>query len=94
MSKKTKPQLVIDHLMRLGRITDATARAAYGAFQLNHAIWELRHKKTHLIPPGMEIITMDRFDVAGNRFAEFRLVQKGLPRFLATKPAYGAVNAA
>lgn len=71
---RTKPQIVIDHLKTIGRITDATARAAYGAFQLNHAIWSLKTKKSHLIPPGKKIVTIMRKDVAGNTFAEYRLV--------------------
>ena len=76
MSNRTKPQIVIDHLKTIGRITDATARAAYGSFQLNHAIWALKHTRTALVPEGKEIVTLMRKDVAGNTFAEYRLVDR------------------
>jgi hypothetical protein len=97
MIRKTRPQIVIGHLLSIGRITDATARAAYGSFDLAHAVWRLRGNAKHLVPEGMEIITMDRYDAMGNLFAEYRLVPKGLPRFITCKPAYsntGVRNAA
>ncbi|RVU03573.1 hypothetical protein EOE18_14720 [Novosphingobium umbonatum] len=81
MARKKKPEIVISHLLHLGRITDATARAAYGAFSLAHAIWQLRNRYSHLVPPGKLIRTVLREDVMGNVFAEYRLVDAA-PAFL------------
>lgn len=78
---KTKPEIVIAHLKEIGRITAATARAAYGDFRLADAIYRLRTDKAHLVPAGMEIVMLPRYDVARNLFAEYRLVPKGLPAF-------------
>lgn len=76
--KKTKPQLVIDHLTVIGRITDATARAQYGTFRLADAIYRLRTDKKHLVPAGKTIVTKLREDLMGNTFAEYRLVPENL----------------
>ena len=81
MARKTKPEIVIAHLKQIGRITDAAARAAYGAFSLTHAIWLLRNRMKHLVPPGKVIRTCMREDVMGNPFAEYRLVDAA-PAFL------------
>lgn len=70
----TKPRLVIEHLKVLGRITAATAHQAYGYFWLPGAIFSLRRRNSHLVPPGKKIITVERTDVRGNVFAEYRLV--------------------
>ncbi|PZR36062.1 hypothetical protein [Caulobacter segnis] len=78
----TKPEIVINHLRKDGRITDAVARAAYGSFRLADAIYRLRTDRTDLVPKGMQIVTIDREDVAGNRFAEYRLIPK-TPSFMA-----------
>lgn len=83
MARKTRPQIVIAHLKQIGRITDATARAAYGSFSLAHAIWLLRNKRKGLVPAGKKITTIIRQDVAGNDFAEYRLVD-ATPPFLGT----------
>ncbi|MFN3573648.1 MAG: hypothetical protein ACK4TR_08985 [Phenylobacterium sp.] len=72
--KWTKPRLVIEHLKVLGRITAATAHQAYGYFWLPGAIFELRTRNRHLVPEGKKIITVERTDVRGNVFAEYRLV--------------------
>lgn len=74
--KRTKPELVMDHLKVLGRVTDATARAAYGSFRLADAIYRLRTSHRDLVPETHSIITVPRYDVAGNLFAEYRLVDK------------------
>ncbi|WP_343698869.1 hypothetical protein [Caulobacter sp.] len=78
----TKPQLVIRHLKIDGRITDAVARATYGSFRLADAIYRLRNDRADLVPKGMQIVTIDREDVEGNQFAEYRLVPK-TPQFMA-----------
>lgn len=74
----TKPRIVIDHLKGIGRITDATARAAYGSFRLADAIYRLRNEAAALVPTGMKIITRNRQDAVGNIFAEYRLVPENL----------------
>lgn len=72
----SKPELVARHLLTIGRITDATARATYGTFRLADAVYRLRSTHRHLLPEGTEIITNPRYDLAGNLFAEYRLVKK------------------
>lgn len=69
-----KPRLVIEHLKVLGRITAATAHQAYGYFWLPGAIYALRNRASHLVPDGKAILTVERTDVRGNVFAEYRLV--------------------
>lgn len=73
---RTKPYLVIEHLKSIGRITDATARAAYGSFRLADAIYRLRGDAAALVPKGKKIVTLRRTDAVGNCFAEYRLVQE------------------
>ncbi len=73
-SRPTRAEQVIDHLVRVGRITDATARAQYGSFRLADAIYRLRRERKDLVPQGQAIITVDREDVNGTPFAEYRLV--------------------
>lgn len=72
--RPTRTQQVIDHLVRLGRITDATARQQYGAFRLADAIYRLRGKRSNLVPAGFQIITVNREDLNRTPFAEYRLV--------------------
>lgn len=76
--RPTKVQIVAHHLKELGRITDATARAQYGSFRLADAIYRLRHERPDLLPKGKIIITVDRVDLMGNAFAEYRLVDREL----------------
>jgi hypothetical protein len=71
--RPTRPQQVIDHLIAVGRITDATARAQYGSFRLADAIYRLRGRLGRLVPAGFKIITVERTDVNGTLFAEYRL---------------------
>jgi len=72
-NRPTRPQQVIDHLIAVGRITDATARAQYGSFRLADAIYRLRGRKRRLVPEGFKVITVERTDVNGTLFAEYRL---------------------
>lgn len=72
--RPTRPEQVIDHLIRVGRITDATARAQFGSFRLADAVYRLRTRLKGLIPNGQTIITVPREDVNGTPFAEYRLV--------------------
>lgn len=72
--RPTRTEQVIDHLIRVGRITDATARAQYGSFRLADAIYRLRRERNDLVPKGQAILTVNREDVNGTPFAEYRLV--------------------
>ncbi len=62
------------------------SRAAYGSFRLADAIYRLRTDRSDLVPAGMQIVTIDREDVVGNRFAEYRLVPK-TPSFMLARSA-------
>lgn len=70
----TKPELVMNHLKTIGRITAATAHQAYGYFWLPGAIFALRNRRADLLPAGSTIATVERTDVRGNVFAEYRLI--------------------
>ena len=72
-NRPTRPQQVIDHLIAVGRITDATARAQYGSFRLADAVYRLRGRMRRLVPEGFKVITVERTDVNGTLFAEYRL---------------------
>ena len=72
--RPTRPEQVIDHLIRVGRITDATARAQYGSFRLADAVYRLKTRLQRLVPDGQTIITVMREDVNGTPFAEYRLI--------------------
>lgn len=70
----TKPQLVIEHLQKHGRITEGHALIEYGRFSVAHAIWSLRGPKAYLVPEGKTIRTIMQTDVNGQPYAEWRLV--------------------
>lgn len=71
---KTKSQLTIDILKAHGRVTEAMGHAVHGRYHVGGAIFRLRNQDAHLVPAGQRIETIDREDVNGNRFAEWRLV--------------------
>lgn len=70
---RLKPNLVIDHLKKHGRITEGHALIEYGRFSVAHAVWCLRHTHAHLIPDGKRIETKMLRDVNGQRYAEWSL---------------------
>lgn len=71
---RSKPRLVIEHLMKHGRITEGHALIEYGRFSVAHAIWSLRNGKAHLVPKGKTIETRMMRDVNGQPYAEWHLV--------------------
>lgn len=72
---RTKPQLVIEHLQKHGRITEGHALIEYGRFSVAHAIWSLRGPKAYLVPEGKMIRTRMMRDVNGQPYAEWHLVE-------------------
>lgn len=72
--RKTRVQTVIEHLLDLGRITEATANHQYGRFRLADVIHRLRNERKDLVPKGFAILTVNREDRMGQQFAEYRLV--------------------
>ena len=74
---RTKPQLVIEHLQKHGRITEGHALIEYGRFSVAHAVWSLRGPKAHLVPKGKVIITVMQTDVNGQPYAEWHLRDEG-----------------
>lgn len=71
---RTKPRLVIDHLIQHGRITEGHALIEYGRFSVAHAIWSLRNKYSSLVPKGKRIETRMLRDVNEQPYAEWHLV--------------------
>ena len=72
---RTKPQLVIEHLQKHGRITEGHALIEYGRFSVAHAIWALRNDKANLVPKGKRISTRMMKDVNGQPYAEWHLTE-------------------
>ena len=71
----TREQQVMAILGRRGRITEATGMAELGRVQVASAIWRIKNRKPSLIPAGMEIVSVEKRDVGGNRYVEWRLVE-------------------
>lgn len=72
----TREQQVMAILSRKGYITEATGLAELGRVQVASAIWRIKNRKSHLIPTGMKIVSIFKHDTHGNRFCEWRLVEK------------------
>lgn len=72
----TREQQVMAILIRRGHITEATGMAELGRVQVASAIWRIKNNKPFLIPTGMEIISVEKQDVGGNRYVEWRLVEE------------------
>lgn len=68
------PELVADHLVQRGHISEGSALIEYGRFRLGDAIFRLRTSHSHLLPAGMEIVTVHKQDTQGNRYGEYTLV--------------------
>jgi hypothetical protein len=71
----TREQQVMAILMRRGHITEATGMAELGRVQVGSAIWRIKNKRSSLIPNGMEIRSVEKQDVGGNRYVEWQLVE-------------------
>lgn len=78
MNRPSRVQQVAEHLVELGRITEATAVHQYGRFRLADAVYRLRTERQDLLPKGKGILTVPRVDRNGTPFAEYRLVPAGL----------------
>lgn len=72
----TREQQVMAILSRRGHITEATGMAELGRVQVASAIWRIKNLKPSLIPDGMEVISVEKKDVGGNRYVEWRLTEK------------------
>ena len=73
---KTRPQLVAEHLIQRGHISEGSALVEYGRFRLGDAIYRLRTTHAHLLPDGMEIVTVHKTDTKGDPYGEYHLVPK------------------
>lgn len=72
----TREQQVMAILSRRGHITEATGLAELGRVQVASAIWRIKNQKPHLIPAGMQIVSVEKKDVGGNRYVEWQLVEQ------------------
>jgi hypothetical protein len=73
-------EIVAQHLIIRGHISEGTALIEYGRFRLSDAIYRLRTSQSHLLPPGKEIVTIHKQDTQGNRYGEYHLVPEGTQR--------------
>jgi hypothetical protein len=71
----TREQQVMAILSRRGHITEATGMAELGRVQVASAIWRIKNLKPAMIPDGMQIVSIEKQDVGGNRYVEWRLVE-------------------
>lgn len=71
---RTKPNLVVEHLMKHGRITEGHALIEYGRFSVAHAVWKIRNRRPELLPSGKTIRTNMLRDVNGQPYAQWELV--------------------
>lgn len=76
MHRKTKTELTIQTLIRKGHISEATGHAEHGRYRVADAIHRLRTSERHLVPAGMEIVTLPKEDSNGNRYGEWALRKK------------------
>lgn len=74
MTRPTRVQQVLNHLLRRGHISEGTALLEYGRFRLGDAIYRLRTEHADLLPEGMEIVTVHKKDTQGNSYGEYHLV--------------------
>lgn len=66
--KQTKQSVILAHLKRGWRLSNDVAFFKYGYTRLGSIIFELRKA-------GHNIVTIERVDSEGNRYAEYRLVK-------------------
>ncbi|WP_079638071.1 hypothetical protein [Sphingopyxis flava] len=78
--RSTWVEIVASHLAVRGHISEGSALIEYGRFRLGDAIYRLRNEKAHLLPEGMEIVTIHKQDTQGNRYGEYHLVPQGTQR--------------
>lgn len=75
MTRRSRVEVVADHLKTRGHISEGTALIEYGRFRLSDAIHRLRTDRKDLLPEGFEIVTLHKQDTQGNRYGEYTLVQ-------------------
>lgn len=73
---KTKVQLTLQTLKQRGHITEVTGAAEHGRYRVGAAVHLLRTTKRHLVPAGMEIVTVTKHDSNGNSYGEYQLRRK------------------
>lgn len=71
---RSRVEIVADHLITRGHISEGSALVEYGRFRLSDVIHRLRNDRADLVPPGMEIITIHKKDTQGNQYGEYHLV--------------------
>jgi hypothetical protein len=76
----TKAELTIRTLKAKGHISEVTGSAEHGRYRVSDAIYRLRGRDSDLVPPGMEIITVEKVDSNGNTYGEWQLVRKAKGR--------------
>lgn len=74
--RTTRIEQVVAHLKARGHISEGTAILEYGRFRLSDVIHRLRNDAAHLLPDGMEIITITKQDTKGDYYGEYHLVRK------------------
>lgn len=74
--QKTWPEVIAEHLKTRGHVSEGSSLIEYGRFRLSDAIYRLRTSHAHLLPTGMEIVTIHKQDTQGRPYGEYTLVSK------------------
>lgn len=70
----SRVEIVANHLLKRGHISEGSALIEYGRFRLSDVIHRLRTDRSDLIPHGMKVVTIHKQDTQGNRYGEYTLV--------------------
>lgn len=76
MRRTSRLQTVVNHLLSRGHISEGSALLEYGRFRLSDVIHRLRNDASHLLPAGMEVVTIHKRDTKGDQYGEYHLVPK------------------
>lgn len=74
MTRLSRIDTVIQHLINRGHISEGTALIEYGRFRLSDVIHRLRNDAADRLPKGMEIVTIHKRDTKGDQYGEYHLV--------------------
>lgn len=76
MSRRSRIDTVVDHLLSRGHISEGSSLIEYGRFRLSDVIHRLRTDAAARLPADMEIVTIHKTDTKGASYGEYHLVPK------------------
>jgi hypothetical protein len=73
--RRSRVEIVAEHLKQRGHISEGSALIEYGRFRLADVIHRLRNDRSDLLPEGKEIVTIHKQDTQGQNYGEYHLVE-------------------